>query len=671
MEGDKQQSTLFEYSRVIAEPQNDGETGIYRHLSSLDKLVSLPGPGLDTWAEILKKTFQDHPHKPFLGKRVKLEDGSFEKCYTWETYSQVELISKHLGAGMIAKDLGGERAQFKDYDLKFVGVFSKNIREWVLLDIASALYGFTLVPIYDTLGEQAIKAMFKETEMDTLFLTCDHVKEMAQHANQGAFPHLKTFVIMDEENIDDEVISQLEGLDYYTYPQLIEEGQKSPREYAKVKPDDICFFSYTSGTTGRPKGAMLSHKNIAAGVVGIKESIPEFHLIHLSYLPLAHVFERVVYCSTAHKGGQIGFYHGDPLKLTEDLSILKPTLFISVPRIFNKLYSSINAQIASMPAEIIVKVKAAISEKLRIHRETGAFINPQFDETILKKMKMIIGGDVKVCLSGAAPISNDVREFLKVCFSCAFIEGYGQTEGTAGEFISNVEDSTLGHVGGPLPQNELKLVDVPEMKYFSTDLDENGRSAPRGEIFIRGSNVFPGYYKQEEVYNQTVDKDGWLHSGDVGMILPGIHALKIIDRVKNIFKLSQGEYVAPDRLQEIYKTTRGVNDIFIHGEATKSALIAIISTEPISLNKIASEIGVEGTFEELCVNPKINDWFIQELKMKSIEAELKGFERIARIKIDPVTFDKNDLLTTTFKLKRFEARNYYSEDLARLYQDLE
>lgn len=140
------------------------------------------------------------------------------------------------------------------------------------------------------------------------------------------------------------------------------------------------------------------------------------------------------------------------------------------------------------------------------------------------------------------------------------MEAYGQTEGTGGEFASGRYDPQMGHVGGPAPCNEFKLKDVPDMKYTSKDKDVNGRPCPRGEICVRGANVIPGYYKNEEKTNEAIDEDGWLMSGDIGMILPGSNALKIFDRKKNIFKLSQGEYVAPEKLENSLKICQSIVD---------------------------------------------------------------------------------------------------------------
>jgi len=183
--------------------------------------------------------------------------------------------------------------------------------------------------------------------------------------------------------------------------------------------------------------------------------------------------------------------------------------------------------------------------------------------------------------------------------------------------------------------------------------------------------VIPGYYKNEEKTKETFTEDGWLKSGDVGMIVPGSHALKIIDRVKNIFKLSQGEYVAPDKLEQAYKTVRGISDIFIYGDSTKSCLIGVLYSEEPDLKKIASEVGFTGSMQEMCENEAIKKWFVTALSEKCKELGLKGFERVVKIHLTPESFEKQDLLTTTFKTKRNEAQQHFKQYLDQMYVGLD
>lgn len=465
----------------------------------------------------------------------------------------MKTIAQELGSGLLSKGLIEEKAQYQDFRLRFVGVYSTNTREWILLDTACNLYGFTLVPIYDTLGADATQVMFEETEMPTLFLTVNHVVAMAEGIKAGKFPLLKTLVIMDEYNLTEDIRDTLKGIQYFTFSQITQAGRENIQPFADVKPEDISFFSYTSGTTGRPKGAMISHKNVINVIGGSTNSIPDIEMIYLSYLPLAHVLEKLIYTTIVYRGGQYGLFSGNIRKIKEDLAILRPTIFASVPRMYNRFYDLIQDNLNKLTGMQKVVADRAVYIKKYNYASKGHVTHTVYDNLVFNKIKKILGGRVEYCLTGSAPMSPEILEFLKIAFCCKFIEGYGQTEGFAAEFLTHPDDNTVGHVGGPAPQNEFKLRDVPSMSYFSTDVDEEGRPRPRGEIMVRGGNVIDGYYKNPEKTAESINEDGWLLSGDIGAILPGSNALKIIDRVKNIFKLSQGEYVAPDKLEQSYK----------------------------------------------------------------------------------------------------------------------
>ena len=394
---------------------------------------------MDTYQAIMRRSFLKFANEPFLGHRPKKADGSLEKKYVWETYKEVEKIAKCLGSGLINKELLVEKSQYKDYKIKPVAIYAHNTREWVLIDAAATLYGLTVVPIYDTLGQEAIEVMFEETETPTIFLTCKHIKSMVARCKEGAFPHLKTFIVMDEDNFtgdEKEILSGAE-VSYFMMSEVIGAGKRELQEYADVKPEDISFFSYTSGTTGRPKGAIITQANIAAEVAGAHFFIPNFHMAHLSYLPLAHVFERIVYSMVIYRGGQYGMFNGDARKVKEDLQVLQPTIFVSVPRMYNKFHDVIQEGIRSATGIKGKIARRAIKTKTDNHKVDGSVTHFLYDKLVFKKMKAALGGRVKYCLTGSAPMSSSVREFLKIAFCCPFAEGYGQTEALGGEFVSH------------------------------------------------------------------------------------------------------------------------------------------------------------------------------------------------------------------------------------------
>lgn len=194
----------FIYSVPVTEPK-EGETAIYRAPSAKDQLITCPSTGVKNAQELYLYNFKNCPKNQFIGKRPILPDGKLAEYFTWETYGEIETVAKQLGSGIANLGLTEVKAQFRDYKIKFISIYAKNTREWVITDVANTLYGYTTMPIYDTLGEEACEHMFNETELTTVFATCLHVPELASGIKKGVYKFLKNIVIMDEENIDEKI----------------------------------------------------------------------------------------------------------------------------------------------------------------------------------------------------------------------------------------------------------------------------------------------------------------------------------------------------------------------------------------------------------------------------------------------------------------------------------
>lgn len=264
-------------------------------------------------------------------------------------------------------------------------------------------------------------------------------------------------------------------------------------------------------------------------------------------------------------------------------------------------------------------------------------------------------------VTGSAPIDKSVLDFLKVAFSCPFQEGYGLTESAAGGTITSEKDPVSGHVGGPKESHKFRLKDLPEMEYLSTD-----KPYPRGEICMKGPALFSGYYKRPDKTAESFDSEGWYLTGDVGMIYPN-GSVKIIDRSKNIFKLSQGEYIAPEKLENVFGLSQAIAQCFVHGDSLQSTIVAIIIPEPEHAKAWGVANGKEDVLGDDDYKKLINDEILRLAK----ENKLTGLEKPKEIFLskDPFTIE-NDILTPTFKLKRNVAKKVYQEKIDEMYAAL-
>jgi len=447
-------------------------------------------------------------------------------------------------------------------------------------------------------------------------------------------------------------------------------GKAYPLEPIPATIEQIAMICYTSGTTSDPKGVVLKHGNLAlaceANLSGIL--FPD-NATMLSYLPLAHIYERLAELLCICIGAGIGYFTGDPLRLLEDAQILKPEYFPSVPRVLNKIYhgAMLAGDVPNFRGAIFRKAVAVKLDKLRT---TGINTHPLWDKLVFGKVRAVLGGNLIIVTCGSAPISPEVMDFLKIALCCEVTEGYGMTEncGTCCRCWPG-DPASSGFVGSPQPFNEIKLLDVPAMGYSTDD-----RPNRRGELCVRGWNCFSTYYKDEKNTKETVDEDGWVHTGDVAEI-DECGRFKIIDRVKNIMKLAQGEYVALEKIENMYSSSSLVAQIYIHGDSLQSFLLAVLVPDPGPFSQVVADVlgkkvdvSNTATLEAAAKYPKVNAAVLAILAKEAKRNALKGFETIKRIHISLEPFAvENGTMTPTFKLRRKESYAKYKAELDALY----
>lgn len=594
----------------------------------------------------------------FLGKRAIADDSH----YTWETYPQIR--ERVLALSNILVTMGYSENEN-------IGIFALNSVEWVVMDLACSASKLVSVPMYSSFGEEAMCHIISQTEMKIIFASGNKARDLIR-LPFDKIPTLDTIVVMDDV-LPSEAEMTIYRSAFGKFPKIISISDFTANWQSFTdsfhgriaRSEDIATICYTSGTTGLPKGVILTHGNILAELAALEKMscsgqlfTPTSDDIHISYLPLAHIFERIMIAFMTRAGGKIGFFRGilgeqASEKLMEDIAELKPTIFMSVPRVYNRLYDKVMSTIDEKGGLSKFLFERATKKKLRSLKEKSKTTNFIWDKLIFSKLRQRLGGRVRVMITGSAPLAPKVMDFLRIAFNAEVYEGYGQTETSAGLTVTIKGDLDSGHVGYPLECCEIKLLDIPELKYTSED-----KPYPRGEICVKGNQVFKGYYKDDEKTQEAFTEDGWYKTGDVGMY-DGKGRLVIIDRRKCIFKLSQGEYVAPEKVETVISTHCDiVSQIFVTGDPLQSYAVAIVVPHMGKLNNI------EGIFDATPAD--IADYVLQEIRRAGKENGLNGYEIPQKIYLADDQF-KEELMTPTFKLKRNVARDHFADIIAQLY----
>ncbi|KAH9386867.1 long-chain acyl-CoA synthetase [Nematocida major] len=580
-------------------------------------------------------------------------------------------------------------ADLSEDKLPIVGICSENRPEWVITEHATYFYSGINCPIYASFGWSATKHIIKETGMNIIFISRKNAEKIAASLEKEEQDIVlpKIFVLMDSDISETafSVLGKFEVKMYYFWDivkrckKASESGKSAPEEmplsskfvkapalknevvqkFVPPTQTTIATICYTSGTTGAPKGAMLMHKNfisVVASFILLSEKGVFFDIKpgnrYLSFLPLAHVFERIVESALLISKCEIVYYRGNPKQLQNDFRISRPHYFVGVPRVFNSVKGAIEGKVRekSKLAQWIFAFALSVCIMCKNRVVRGIF-----GKTVFRQIRETFGGNVISMLSGSAPLSPSTAVFFEAIFNCPFFEGYGQTETAAGNITTDVFTLEKGVIGVPFPCNKVKLASCPEVNALAKDM--------RGEILMQGHSVFYGYYKQEaltkecfyrpdgeSIYNEDGEK--WIRTGDVGEVTKEGN-LRIIGRCKEIFKLSQGEYIIPEKIENLIlsKKIEGLEDITIVGDSSRDYVIGICT---VSNQEKCKDIESEAA----CVGNKLvtaGELIKIELPRRLIFTE------------DAFTID-NGLLTPSGKKIRKKIVALYSKKIQSIYK---
>ena len=570
----------------------------------------------------------------------------FPRGETWEsvTWSQVDDRVRRQAAGLIALGIQSEER---------VAIASSTRYEWVTVDQAIMLAGAATTAIYPTTSESDVTYIVADSQSRVVFAEDDEqIAKLRRH--RFSLPELFKVVTFDGTADGDWVIS-LADLEELGAAHLASEPSAVDARIAAIEPQHLATLIYTSGTTGRPKGVRLSHDNWVYEVAAVDalHVLSEDDLQYL-WLPLAHVLGKILLTLPL----QLGFptaLDGRVDKIVENLAVVSPTFMGAAPRIFEKAYARI---VNTVRAEGGVKAKLfdwAIGVGARVAtlraegRSASVPLAAEFviaDKLVLKKIQERFGGRIRFFISGSAALNVDVARWFDSA-GLLVLEGYGLTESSAGSFLNRPGSYAFGSVGWAFPGTEVQI-------------------AADGEILIKGPGVMAGYHNLPAETAETVDPDGWLHTGDIGD-LDDRGFLRITDRKKDLFKTSNGKHVAPSAIESIFQgVCPYASQLIVEGEG-RTFVSALVTLDPDAMAGWAAVHGMAGVpYAELVTSAAVRD--MVQGYIDQLNAKLNHWEAIKKFVILDRDLTINDgELTPSMKLKRRVVTDKYRSELDSLY----
>ena len=599
--------------------------------ATAEKAATEVATGSETLADLFPLAVRKHgPNRAVLYK-----DDSGQ--WVPKTYQQVGEIVKGLSLGLM--DLGIEKGDK-------VSLLANTRPEWTYFDFAALSAGATVVPIYQTNSPEECQYVLENSDAVAVVVE-DESQLQKVRAVKDQCPKLEHVILMegtagDAISMDDLAARGAAGSD-----------SDWEDRWSSVTSDDICTFIYTSGTTGPPKGCVISHGNYRSMLDMVHEAnvLGDDELTYL-FLPLAHSFALLIQLGSFDLGATLAYWERDPLKIVPNLSEVRPTYFPSVPRIFEKIYTAAtaNAEKEGGLKQAIFNWAVGVGKKVRDKERAGQSVNPLLkaqhdlaDRLVLAQIRQLFGGNLKLAVTGAAPINPDILRFFDAA-GVLVVEGWGMTETSTAATISRPEAFKFGTVGKPFSQCDVKIADD-------------------GEILVKGPNIFQGYYKNEEATRETI-VDGWLHTGDIGEVDTDGY-LKITGRKKDIIITAGGKNITPANLEAEIKQSPYVSQVVVIGDR-RPFLTALVTLDMEEVAKLAQEKGWQSDPAEIAQNAEMRA-LVQE-HIDQVNEKFARVEQVKKFAILPTDLSQEGgELTPTLKVKRNVVADKYEQDIEALY----
>jgi len=561
---------------------------------------------------------------------VMLKDG---ESWRTESYADVGNTVARLAKGLMA--LGIEKGDK-------VSILANTRPDWTYYDFAALSAGATVVPIYQTNSPEECQYVLEDS--DAKVVVVEDESQLAKVRQvRDTLPKLEHVVLMVGEA--DDAISTAALVDRGS---AFDDAAWTER-YESVTGDDGCTIIYTSGTTGPPKGCVISHANYRSMVdmLGGEGIIVRDDLIYL-FLPLAHSFAMLIQLGAFEAGSTMAYWSLDPKKIIDDVAEVQPTLLPSVPRIFEKIYTKATAA-EGLKKQLLTRAVATgrkVRELERRGEQPGFPLSLRYklaDKLVLSKIRDLFGGRVRLCVTGAAPINQEILEFFWAA-GVLILEGYGMTETSTAATINRPDNYRFGTIGTPFDGVEVKCGDD-------------------GEILVNGPNVFQGYFKKDEATAETL-VDGWLHTGDLGEIDPD-GFVRITGRKKDIIITAGGKNITPANFEGDMKQHPLVSQCVMVGDR-RPFLTALVTLDPEEAPEYAKEHGLPTDPAQLAENAEVRAEL--ERHMGEVNKRYAKVEQVKKLAILPHDLSQETgELTPTMKVKRNVVVDKYADDIERMY----
>ncbi|KAL1923442.1 uncharacterized protein VTP21DRAFT_8422 [Calcarisporiella thermophila] len=671
-------SKKFSYSTELPGEPAPGEARVRRHTKFPD-IVSTPAPNVHTLYDHFLSAVERYTHRNCFGYREviaiieeekeisKIVDGKeqMEKKvwkyfqlseYKYVSYTQAKTIALNIGRGL--RKLGMTEKQC-------VEIFAQTSKDWILMALGTISQNMYISTAYESLGEEGLLYSLKEVEAVALFTNAELLKTVRSVAPDC--PSLKIIVYNGKAKQED--LAGLSDWQVVSFEELQQLGEENPVDPVPPKADDLMCIMYTSGSTGNPKGVILTHSNFIAALAGISKTLgpyvkPDDTI--LAYLPLAHVLELLL--ETVCLGFGITLGYGSPKTLTDssvrkcqgDMKAFRPSLLVGVPTVFETIRKGVLAQVHRGSSLVQMAFHGAYWVKSRSLKRQLKSVAKLMDAIVFRKLKQQTGGRLRLAISGGAPLSRETQHFLTVAL-CPILQGYGMTESSGMCTVMTPDLLDYSTVGAPQPCVEIKLVDVEEAGYRTSD------NPPRGEVWIRGPSVCKGYFKNPELTAETITEDGWLKTGDIGMWRHDGY-LTLIDRKKNLVKLAHGEYIALERLESIYKSSIYVVNLCVYADPECNRPVALVHPDENRIRDLAAAKGIqEKSFAALCQNEEIKREVLASISAEGKKAKFKSPEYLAALHLCSEEWTaENNMLTAAQKLRRREISERYRGEIQKM-----